>query len=83
MARSMIGKVVSSKMELTATVSVTRTKEHPIYRKKYHVSSKFLAHNPDNTYKEGMTVEIIETKPTSARKRWLITREVKAGEVTK
>lgn len=80
MKRILRGEVVSDKMEKTVVVLVERTKEHPIYRKKYVASTKFKAHNEDNKAKVGDFVEITESRPMSATKRWVVTNIVKVKE---
>jgi small subunit ribosomal protein S17 len=77
MARRFNGTVVSDKMDKTVVVAVTRSKRHPLYRKKYQVVKKFVAHDEDNTYKPGDTVQIVETRPMSRRKRWLVEKRLK------
>ncbi len=83
MSRKMIGQITSTKMEQTAVVSVITTKQHPLYRKKYHATAKFLAHNPENRFAEGDTVEISETRPLSKRKRWEIARKIEVQKGAK
>jgi small subunit ribosomal protein S17 len=69
-------------MDKTVVVRVERVKEHPIYRKKYTVTTNFKAHDADNSCQIGDLVEISETRPISRDKRWLVERVVaKAGEV--
>ena len=72
MARRLQGTVISNRMDKTVVVVVTSLKQHPLYHKKYHVSRKFLAHDPDNSYHPGDRVEISEARPLSKRKRWLV-----------
>lgn len=82
MARTLRGTVSSNKMDKTVVVRVERVKEHPIYRKKYTVTTNFKAHDADNSCQIGDLVEISETRPISRDKRWLVERVVaKAGEV--
>ena len=79
MARKILrGRIISDKMDKTVVVLVEKKKEHPIYRKKYTVSKKYKAHNPENKYKVGDEVEIIETKPISKEKRWEVISKVKS-----
>ncbi len=75
--KTLVGKIVATKMQQTATVLVTRTKKHPKYLKQYTVSKKYLVHNPADKYTVGQTVEITPTKPISKRKSFVITKEVK------
>jgi small subunit ribosomal protein S17 len=68
MARTLIGIVSSSKADKTIVVTVQTRKTHPLYRKQYTVSRKFMAHDEKNEAIAGDKVEIIETRPVSARK---------------
>ena len=72
MKRTLIGSVVSDKMDKTVVVLVERTKEHPLYKKKYTVSTKFKAHDEKNEVKTGDRVEIEESRPLSGGKRWVV-----------
>ncbi len=69
------GTIISAKMDQTVVVIVHTYKAHPKYKKRYRISRKFLAHNPDNKYQEGDEVTIMETKPLSKRKRWIVASE--------
>ena len=88
MARTIIGTVSSNKADKTITVTVQTRKTHPLYRKQYSVSKKFLAHDEKNEAEVGDKVEIAETRPLSARKHHTLTRiiekpvirEIKTGE---
>jgi small subunit ribosomal protein S17 len=66
------GVVVGDKMDKTVVVSVSRFIKHPLYGKFYKVSKKYKAHDEENKYKIGDTVEIIETKPISKDKRFKV-----------
>jgi small subunit ribosomal protein S17 len=68
MARQLIGTVSSNKGDKTIVVTVRTRKTHPIYRKQYIVSKKFMAHDEKNEAEVGDRVSIVETKPLSARK---------------
>lgn len=81
MARTLRGTVSSNKMDKTVVVTVQRVKEHPIYRKKYTVNTKFKAHDADNACQVGDVVEITETKPISRQKRWVVSQRVEIKEV--
>ena len=77
-----VGEVISAKMAKTIVVRVERRFPHPQYRKVVTAYSKFYAHDEKNEAKPGDTVEIVETRPQSRRKRWALTRVVrKAAEV--
>lgn len=81
MARTLHGTVVSNKMDKTVVVAVNTVKEHPIYRKKYKVTTKFKAHDEANIYQEGDLVEIVESRPLSRTKRWTVARKIDVNEV--
>jgi small subunit ribosomal protein S17 len=66
------GVVVGDKMDKTIVVSVSRFIKHPLYGKFYKVSKKYKAHDEENKYKIGDTVEIVETKPISKDKRFKV-----------
>ena len=66
------GVVVSDKMDKTVVILVERIKEHPIYKKKFTVSRKYKADDPNNEYKTGDIVEIISTKPLSRDKHYKV-----------
>jgi len=74
MAKSLIGVVSSSKADKTIVVTVQTRKTHPIYRKQFTVSKKFMAHDEKNEAVAGDKVEIIETRPLSARKHHRLSR---------
>lgn len=76
MAKSIIGTVSSSKADKTIVVTVRSRKTHPVYRKQFSVSKKFMAHDPKNEAQVGDKVEITETRPLSARKRHILSRIV-------
>lgn len=71
----MTGRVVSTKMKNTATVLVERTAKHPLYKKTFIRTKKYLADDSLNV-KEGDMVEIIKVKPISKRKHWKIIKVV-------
>ncbi len=72
----MIGEVVSDAMQKTVVVAVVRIKEHPIYRKRFKVTTRYKAHDEKNEYKEGEKVIIEETRPMSKDKRWKVVGRV-------
>lgn len=65
-----IGVVVSNKMEKSIVVAVRRKVKHPIYGKFVNKTTRFSAHDEQNTCNEGDTVRIMETRPLSKTKRW-------------
>jgi small subunit ribosomal protein S17 len=68
MAKQIVGVVSSSKGDKTIVVTVQTRKTHPLYRKQYTVTSKFMAHDEKNEAQVGDKVSIVETRPLSARK---------------
>ena len=79
--RTLIGRVVSDKMEKTVTVLIERRVKHPMYDKIIVRSSKYHAHDENNEYKLGDVVEIAETRPISKTKAWTVTRLVQKAIV--
>ena len=75
------GVVVSDKMQKTVTVLVERQFPHPLYGKGIRRSTKYLAHDPEEKYKLGDVVEIIESRPISKRKRFRVLRLVESGRM--
>jgi small subunit ribosomal protein S17 len=77
--RTKIGRVVSDKMDKTIVVSVERLRRHPIYKRVVRLSSKFKAHDEENSARVGDTVRIEESRPLSAEKRWTVVEVVARG----
>ena len=71
------GVVVSNKMQKSIVVAVEWQVRHGLYGKTQRRTSKFMVHDEENTAKIGDTVEIIETRPLSPRKRWALKRVVR------
>jgi small subunit ribosomal protein S17 len=74
MAKQIVGIVSSNKGDKTIVVTVHERKTHPLYRKQYTVSKKFMAHDEKNEAQPGDKVAIVETRPISARKRHSLDR---------
>ena len=72
--RTLIGRVVSDKMDKTVTVLVERRVKHPMYDKIIVRSRKYHAHNEGNEAKAGDLLEIQESRPVSKTKAWAITK---------
>jgi small subunit ribosomal protein S17 len=68
--RERIGVVVSSGMEKSIVIAVKQKIKHPIYGKFVNKTSRFMAHDEENTCNVGDTVKISETRPLSKNKRW-------------
>ncbi len=70
--RSFTGRVVSDKMDKTVTVLVERKVKHPLIGKVIRRSQKFHAHDETNSCKEGDLVTIVESRPLSKTKTWVV-----------
>ena len=68
--RERVGVVVSNSMEKSFVIAVKTKMKHPIYGKFVNKTSKFMAHDEENTCNVGDTVKITETRPLSKSKRW-------------
>ncbi len=79
--RTLIGKVVSDKMDKTVTVLVERHVKHPLYGKIIVRTAKYHAHDEANQAKAGDTVEIQEGRPISKTKAWTLTRVVQIAQI--
>lgn len=64
------GIVVSAKTSQTRIIKVERRYSHPKYGKTVSVFKKYAVHDPENRYKEGDEVRIIESRPISKTKKW-------------
>jgi small subunit ribosomal protein S17 len=78
--RTFTGRVVSNKMQKTVVVQVERTRSHPLYGKVIRVRNRFKAH-ADMPCNEGDMVKIIESRPISKEKHWMVAAVMKKGEV--
>ncbi len=74
------GVVVSDKMDKSVVVSVQRQIRDALYGKIQKRTSKFLAHNEANDVRIGDRVAIVEVRPMSRRKRWVVTRVVEKAK---
>lgn len=70
--RSLSGRVTSDKMDKTVTVLVERKVKHPLIGKVVRQSKKFHAHDENNSCKEGDLVTIVESRPLSKTKSWVV-----------
>lgn len=81
MAKTIIGTVSSNKADKTIVVTVQTRKTHPLYRKQYTISKKFMAHDEKNEAQPGDKVAITETRPLSARKRYVLDRIIETAAI--
>src|SRR5215207_2140171 len=70
--RRLVGRVVSDKMDKTVTVLLENRSPHPIYKKIVVSTKKVHAHDENNEVKVGSLVRIVESKPLSKTKRWVV-----------
>jgi small subunit ribosomal protein S17 len=79
--KTMVGTVVSNKMDKTAIVAVERRIQHPLYKKIMRRTTRYKAHDANNTAKLGDVVRLAETRPLSKEKRWRIAETLVRGDV--
>ena len=70
--KTRVGRVVSDKMDKTIVVAVETFVKHPLYKKRVKNTVKFKAHDENNECGIGDTVKIMETRPLSKDKRWIL-----------
>ena len=74
--RTIVGRVVSNKMDKTVSVAVERLIKHPVYGKYIRRTTKVLAHDANNECNAGDRVTIAECKPISKNKAWAVVNVV-------
>jgi small subunit ribosomal protein S17 len=81
--RRLVGRVVSDKMDKTVVVAIERRKMHRIYKKVVTLTKKVMAHDESNAISVGSVVQIVESRPLSKNKRWVVEKvlEDAAGRV--
>jgi small subunit ribosomal protein S17 len=81
--RRLIGRVVSDKMDKTVVVAIERRKAHRVYKKIISNTKKIMAHDESNSIEVGSVVQVVESKPLSKNKRWVVEKvlETAAGRV--
>jgi len=75
----MVGQVTSNKMDKTVVVVVKRSKRHPLYKKVIRIRKKFKAHDAANACQIGDLVRIVESRPLSKEKRWVVDEILKSA----
>ena len=75
--QSLVGEVISTKMEKTVTVRVLREIPHPVYQKRVKLYKNYLAHVASVVPNDGDVVKISSTKPISKLKRWQVSQIVR------
>ena len=79
--QNLVGKVVSTKMDSTDSVLVTRVIPHPVYKKRVKKYKKYLSHVSTLSPKEGDIVKIVSTKPMSKNKRWQVSEIIQESKI--
>jgi len=77
-----VGVVTSAKMQKTIVVEVRRRVAHPVYKRIVTKRSKFMAHDEQGKAKEGDMVRIVEGRPLSKNKRWVLKEIVRVAPIT-
>jgi small subunit ribosomal protein S17 len=80
-ARTVVGRVVSDKMEKSAVVMVERKVRHPLYGKYMRRSTKLSIHDENNECRTGDTVSIEECRPISKSKSWRLVEVLERPEI--
>ena len=80
--RTVVGRVISNKMNQSVSVAVGRLIRHPVYGKFIRRTTKILAHDEKNQCKEGDTVEIVECRPISKHKSWRVVTIIQTTEAS-
>lgn len=83
MAKILTGTVSSISPDKTIVISIVMHRTHPIYKKRFVTSKKFMAHDENNECRVGDLVSIVETKPISARKRFKLNEVIEKAELTR
>lgn len=81
--KRLIGRVVSDKMDKTIVVAIERRKMHRVYKKVISFTKKVMAHDETNAIEVGSLVQVVESKPLSKNKRWVVEKvlETPGGRV--
>jgi len=74
--RTVVGRVISNKMDKTVSVAIERLIKHPVYGKYIRRTTKVLAHDEKNECKSGDRVTISECRPVSKHKAWQVVNVV-------
>jgi len=77
--KRLTGRVTSDKMDKTIVVKVERLKRHRLYGKVLKRTKKYMAHDEENTCRIGDLVRIVESRPLSRRKHWVVEQIMETG----
>ena len=75
-----VGRVTSAKMDKTVVVAVDKPVMHRLYKSRMTKSTKFVAHDAENTCREGDLVSLVATRPLSKTKRWRVKSVLQRAE---
>lgn len=78
--KSRIGVIVSNKMEKSIVVAIEKRVQHPLYKKFFKKTTKFMAHDEKNEGGIGDKVKIMETRPLSKNKRWRLVEVIEKAK---
>lgn len=79
--RRLVGRVISNKMQKSVVVAIELRKLHPIYKKVVKETKKVMAHDESNALEIGAVVRVVESRPLSRRKRWVVEEVLSATGV--
>jgi len=74
------GEVISDRMDKTVVVAVTRLTQHPVYKKTIKRITKLKAHDEKNECRIGDVVKVVESRPLSKGKRWMVVEVLRREE---
>ncbi|MBI2885810.1 MAG: 30S ribosomal protein S17 [Chloroflexi bacterium] len=79
--RTLVGRVVSAKMQKTVVVLVETRKAHPLYKRMITRSKRYKAHDEGSACRLGDLVRLVESRPISREKHWVVDAIVTRGQV--
>ncbi|PJF29031.1 MAG: 30S ribosomal protein S17 [Phototrophicales bacterium] len=79
--RRLVGRVISDKMQKTVVVQIERRKMHPLYKKVVISTKKIMAHDETDQVPVGALVRVVESRPLSRHKRWVVETVLETPEV--
>lgn len=79
--RRLIGRVISDKMQKTVVVQIERRKMHPLYKKVVVSTKKIMAHDESDQIPVGALVRVVESRPLSRHKRWVVETVLETPDV--
>ena len=75
-----VGRVVSNKMAKSVVVTIERQVRDGVYGKQLRLTSRFMAHDENSEAKVGDRVALVQSRPLSRRKRWVVTRVIERAK---